>query len=72
MGSCCQQVISDRTIKDVRDTLRAALANAVAEELITRNVAAVVRLAAPRKRQRQSWAAEEARWALAAWSACSS
>ena len=61
IGNCCHQVIADRTIKDVRDTLRAALANAVAEELITRNVAAVVRLPTPRKRQGQGWSAEEAR-----------
>jgi len=60
-GTCCHQVISTRTIKDARDTLRAALTNAVAEELITRNVAAVVRLPAPRKPQRLSWSADEAR-----------
>jgi len=42
-------------------SLRAALTKAVAEELITRNVAAVVRLPAPRKPQRQSWSADEAR-----------
>lgn len=61
IDKCCHQVVAGRTIKDVRDTLRAALTNAVAEELITRNVAAVVRLPAPRKPQRQSWSADEAR-----------
>jgi len=61
IGNCCHQVVASRTIKDVRDTLRAALTNAVAEELIARNVAAVVRLPAPRKPQRQSWSADEAR-----------
>lgn len=45
----------------MRDTLRAALSNAVAEELISRNIATVVRLPAPRKPQRQSWSADEAR-----------
>ncbi len=45
IGKCCGQRLSERTIKDARDTLRAALANAVAEELLTRNVATVVRLA---------------------------
>jgi integrase len=54
-------VIGTRTIKDVRDTLRAALTNAVSEELITRNVAAVVRLPTPRRPHRQSWSADEAR-----------
>ena len=54
-------VLSDRTIKDIRDVLRAALANAVAEELVPRNVAAIVRLPNPRKPQRQWWSVEEAR-----------
>jgi hypothetical protein len=60
-SKCCHQVVGSRTIKDIRDTLRAALSNAVAEELVTRNVAAVVRLPTPRKAQRESWSAEEAR-----------
>ena len=34
IGARCHQVLSERTIKDVRDVLRAALANAVAEELL--------------------------------------
>jgi integrase len=54
-------VLSERTIKDVRDVLRAALANAVAEELLSRNVAAIVRLPTPRRPQRQWWSVEEAR-----------
>lgn len=45
----------------VRDTLRAALTNAVGEELVARNVATVVRLPTPRRRQRQWWSVEEAR-----------
>jgi integrase len=61
IGNCCHQVLAERTVKDVRDTLRAALANAVAEELLARNVAAVVRLSTPRKQQRQWWSVEEAR-----------
>ncbi|HYB17520.1 MAG TPA: HD domain-containing protein [Streptosporangiaceae bacterium] len=61
IGICCHQVLAERTVKDVRDTLRAALANAVAEELLARNVAAVVRLPTPRKQQRQWWSVEEAR-----------
>src|ERR1022692_4374727 len=61
VGACCGQVLSDRTIKDVRDTLRAALANAVAEELLARNAAAIVKLPTPRKRERRWWSVEEAR-----------
>jgi integrase len=61
IGACCHQLISDQTVKDIRDTLRAALSTAVAEELVNRNVAAVVRLPAPRKTQQQWWSVEEAR-----------
>jgi integrase len=61
IDACCHQLLSDRTIKDIRDVLRAALANAVAEELVPRNVAAVVRLPSPRKRHRRWWSVEEAR-----------
>lgn len=41
IGQCCGQVISRRTLKDARDTLRFGLAHAMSEdELISRNPAA--------------------------------
>jgi integrase len=61
IGQCCGQHLSDRTIKDIRDTLRAALANAMAEELISRNVASVVRLPTSRRTKRAPWSVDEAR-----------
>ncbi len=61
IGRCCGQRLSDRTIKDIRDTLRAALANAVAEEVIPRNVATVIRLPATRRTKRARWSVDEAR-----------
>jgi integrase len=61
IGQCCRQQLSERTIRDLRGTLRAALGNAVAEELVTRNVAAVVRLPAPRNSRRSWWTVDEAR-----------
>jgi integrase len=60
---CCAsgQVISARTVKDVRDTLRAALGHAVSEdELIVRNPAALVRLPAARTRKVRAWSVAEA------------
>jgi integrase len=61
IGKCCNQVISARTLKDARDTLRAALAHALAEdELITRNPAAMVRLPVPRSRKVRAWTVLEA------------
>jgi len=60
-GKCCGQVISARTLKDARDTLRAALGHALAEdELISRNVAAMVRLPASRTRRVRAWSVDEA------------
>jgi integrase len=58
---CCEQTLSSRTVKDIRDTLRSALGTAMAEELVTANVTGVVRLPAPKKRKNASWSAEEAR-----------
>ena len=47
-------------MKDLRATLRAALTHAITEELITRNVAALVKLPAGRKRRRKAWNTEDA------------
>jgi integrase len=61
VNKCCHQALSPRSRKDARDTLRAAFACAIEEETISRNPAAVIRLAAPRKSKRRWWTAEEAR-----------
>ncbi len=61
VGKCCGQVSSARTCRDARDTLRAALAHAVSEdELLSRNVAALVRLPAGRSRKIRAWSVSEA------------
>lgn len=60
IGRCCHQAISGRTLRDARDVLRAALGYAVSEdELITRNVASLVRLPAPRTRKAKAWTVAE-------------
>jgi integrase len=61
IGKCCQQLASERTIRDAWTTLRAALNNAVREELIPRNVAALVRVPKPRRRKIKPWSVDEAR-----------
>jgi integrase len=61
VGQCCRQVASERTIRDAWTVLRAALNNAVREELISRNVAALIRVPKPRRRKVQPWSADEAR-----------
>jgi len=63
VGKCCHEILSAETRKDARNVLRAALTCAVEDQLITRNLAAVVRLSSRRepKRKRRSWTVDEAR-----------
>ncbi len=58
---CCKQYASDRTIRDAWTVLRSALSNAVTEELISKNVAALVRVPLPRTRKNKPWSVDEAR-----------
>ncbi|MFD8383954.1 tyrosine recombinase XerC [Streptomyces sp. NPDC059679] len=66
IGRCCGQVASRRTVQDARAVLRSALTNAMTEELITKNVAALVKVRSGRKRKREPWSVEEARTFLEA------
>jgi integrase len=61
MGRCCEQLASERTVRDAWTALRAALNNAVREEIITRNVAALIKVPKPRRRKVKPWSVEEAR-----------
>jgi hypothetical protein len=62
IGACCQERLSERTVQDVLMVLRAALSNAVREELIFKNVAALVRVTKPRKNRKvKPWSVDEAR-----------
>lgn len=60
-GSCCKQYASERTIRDAWTVLRSALSNAVTEELISKNVAGLVKVSKPRTRKNKPWSVEEAR-----------
>jgi integrase len=65
IGSCCDQTISERSAQDILVVLRAGLSNADREELISRNVAALVRVSKPgRTRKVKPWTADEARYFL--------
>jgi integrase len=57
----CQQFASERTVRDAWTILCSALTNAVTEELIPKNVAALLHVAKPRKRKVKPWTADEAR-----------
>lgn len=61
VGKCCHKVPSARTVKDVRTVLRSALGTAMREELVSRNVATLVKSPKPRKRKVVPWDSEEAR-----------
>ncbi|MGW5689622.1 site-specific integrase [Streptomyces asiaticus] len=61
VGRCCDQVPSRRTVQDSRAVLRSALTNAMTEELISKNVAGLVKVRSARKVKRDPWSVEEAR-----------
>ncbi|MEV1290031.1 site-specific integrase [Micromonospora sp. NPDC049679] len=61
IGNCCSDLPSARTIKGIRAVLRSALSQAQVEELITKNVAGLVKLPAIRRRKGNTWTSDEAR-----------
>jgi integrase len=61
IGKCCQHLPAASTVKDLRATLRAALTHAITEELVTRNVAALLKLPVGRKKRRKAWHSDDAR-----------
>jgi integrase len=61
IGKCCNDVASERTVRDARAILRSALAHAMTEELVTRNAAALVPMQRARRRRLQPWTVEEVR-----------
>jgi integrase len=70
IGKCCNSVASDRTIRDARGVLRSALSNAMTEELISRNVAAMIPVRVRRTHRPKPWSVEEARQFLEEAKAC--
>lgn len=73
-GKCCGQGLSPRSRRDARDVLRAALACAVEDEVISRNPVAALKVTTRRapgsRRTAQAWSVDDARWFLeSAWHA---
>ncbi|MEU3637154.1 site-specific integrase [Streptomyces albogriseolus] len=60
VGECCESYPSRRVVQAARDALRAALTHAVAEELINKNVASLVKVPKPRRRRIKPWSVAEA------------
>ena len=61
IGECCHEVASDWTIHQAWRVLRGALTQAMREDLVFRNVAALVRVPMPRRQKQPVWTVEEAR-----------
>lgn len=61
IGECCHEIASDLTIHQAWRVLRGALTQAMREELVFRNVAALVRVPMPRRQKQPVWTVEEAR-----------
>jgi integrase len=61
LGRCCEQIAKDWTIRQAWAVLRSALAQAVREEVISRNVAGMVRMPIPRLDKRQIWTVADVR-----------
>ncbi|GAA3891456.1 site-specific integrase [Saccharothrix violaceirubra] len=68
-GACCKALLSRRSLSDIRACLRNALSQAIREELVTRNVAALIKIpkvvGQRRARKRKRWTNAEAKAFLA-------
>ena len=60
-GQCCQQVASEWTVHQAWAVLRSALSSAVRDEVVSRNVAALVRMPVPRPEKPTVWTVDQVR-----------
>ncbi len=62
LGQCCESYPGKRTVQAARNTLRAALSQAVIDEIVSRNVASLVQVPTPPKRRPKgsAWNVQEA------------
>ena len=61
VSQCCHQVASEWTVHQAWTVLRSMLSETIREELVSRNVAGLVRVPMPRAGKRVMWTVEEAR-----------
>ncbi len=66
VGRCCQRTPSTRQVQYIHAVLRNALGHAMREEVVSRNVATLVRVAAPRYKVGKGLKVEQVRALLAA------
>ncbi|MDN5760137.1 MAG: site-specific integrase, partial [Tomitella sp.] len=60
-GKCCRQTASEWTVHQAWTVLRSMLSEAMRDELVTRNVAALVKVPMPRPKKPRYWTVDEAR-----------
>ena len=60
-GKCCRQIASEWTRHQAWTILQSALSAAVRDELVSRNVAALVKVSTPRARRTPVWTVDQAR-----------
>ncbi|RIQ18262.1 tyrosine-type recombinase/integrase [Jiangella rhizosphaerae] len=58
---CCKDLPAPSSVRAIRECVRSMLSAALTDELVTRNVAALVKLPHGRARQTQAWTSEQAR-----------
>lgn len=65
LGKCCQELLSLRSLNDIRGCLRSALTHAMAEDLLKKNVMTLVKVKRAgerrRKPKRNRWSTEQAK-----------
>ncbi|GAA1807751.1 site-specific integrase [Planosporangium flavigriseum] len=64
--ACCRAYPSPNTIKGLRATFRAAMTQAMTEDLVAKNVVSLTRVKSSRKKKGDAWESEEARQFLEA------
>ncbi len=61
VGKCCRQIPKEWTVRQAWAVLRAALSQAERDEIVARNVAALVRMPLPRPQRPPAWSVDDAR-----------
>jgi len=61
VGNCCRQLASEWTVHQAWMVLRGALSAAMRDEMVSRNVASLVRVPVPRPQKPTTWSVDEAR-----------
>lgn len=59
VGECCQSFTTESNIYEARKVLRSALSNAVREEILSRNVAMLLKMVKPRPKKEKPWTLDE-------------